>query len=77
MRNAGPSRCRTTTTVMNSAFVLGTKMTEPSRNTAGARRSAGAEGGGKVEGLPAHIFISDDGDPDLKCPTEIGIHRPP
>ncbi|MGD0043776.1 MAG: type VI secretion system contractile sheath large subunit, partial [Isosphaeraceae bacterium] len=25
------------------------------------------------EGLPAHIFISDDGDPDLKCPTEIGI----
>jgi type VI secretion system protein ImpC len=26
-----------------------------------------------VEGLPAHIFTSDDGDPDLKCPTEIGI----
>ena len=33
----------------------------------------GAEGGGKVEGLPAHVFTSDDGDPDLKCPTEIGI----
>jgi type VI secretion system protein ImpC len=33
----------------------------------------GAEGGGKVENLPAHIFTSDDGDPDLKCPTEIGI----
>jgi len=33
----------------------------------------GAEGGGKVEGLPTHIFTSDDGDPDLKCPTEIGI----
>ena len=33
----------------------------------------GAEGGGKVEGLPAHIFTSDDGDLDLKCPTEIGI----
>ena len=26
-----------------------------------------------MEGLPAHIFISDDGDPDLKCPSEIGI----
>ena len=26
-----------------------------------------------MEGLPTHIFTSDDGDPDLKCPTEIGI----
>mgnify|MGYP000219935362 CR=1 FL=1 len=33
----------------------------------------GAEGGGKVEGLPSHTFISDDGDTDQKCPTEIGI----
>src|SRR3974390_1143548 len=33
----------------------------------------GAEGGGKVEGLPVHVFTSDDGDADLKCPTEIGI----
>ena len=37
------------------------------------RLPRGAENGGKVEGLPAHIFTSDDGDPDLKCPTEIGI----
>jgi len=33
----------------------------------------GAEGGGKVEGLPSHVFMSDDGDMDQKCPTEIGI----
>ena len=33
----------------------------------------GAEGGGKVENLPTHIFTSDDGDIDTKCPTEIGI----
>src|SRR5690606_6177395 len=33
----------------------------------------GAEGGGKVEGLPAHVFTSDDGDLDSQCPTEIGI----
>jgi len=26
-----------------------------------------------VEGLPGHVFISDDGDMDQKCPTEIGI----
>ncbi len=33
----------------------------------------GAEGGGKVENLPTHVFTSDDGDLDAKCPTEIGI----
>ena len=33
----------------------------------------GAEGGGKVENLPSHVFTSDDGDLDAKCPTEIGI----
>ncbi len=26
-----------------------------------------------MEGLPTHIFTSDDGDLDLKCPTEIAI----
>jgi type VI secretion system protein ImpC len=33
----------------------------------------GVEGGGKVDGLPMHVFRSDDGDLDAKCPTEIGI----
>jgi type VI secretion system protein ImpC len=33
----------------------------------------GAEGGGKVTNLPTHTFVSDDGDADAKCPTEIGI----
>ena len=33
----------------------------------------GAEGGGKVENLPYHVFTSDDGDLDAKCPSEIGI----
>lgn len=33
----------------------------------------GAENGGKVENLPSHIFMSDDGDMSQKCPTEIGI----
>jgi type VI secretion system protein ImpC len=33
----------------------------------------GAEGGGRVDGLPTFVFTSDDGDRDLKCPTEIGI----
>src|SRR4029079_17229389 len=33
----------------------------------------GAEGGGKVEKLPTHVFTSDDGDLDAERPTEIGI----
>ena len=37
----------------------------------------GVEGGGLVEGLPAHTFRTDDGDVALKCPTEIADHRPP
>ena len=33
----------------------------------------GVEGGGLVEGLPAHNFYTDEGDLALKCPTEVPI----
>lgn len=33
----------------------------------------GVEGGGLVEGLPSHTFMTDDGEVALKCPTEIAI----
>jgi type VI secretion system protein ImpC len=33
----------------------------------------GVEGGGLVQGLPAHTFTTDEGDIALKCPTEIAI----
>jgi len=33
----------------------------------------GAESGGKIENLPLHTFISDDGDLDSQCPSEVGI----
>lgn len=58
---------------MNAAYVLGTKLTNAFAQYGFCTAIRGAEGGGKVEGLPSHIFMSDDGDPDLKCPTEIGI----
>jgi type VI secretion system protein ImpC len=60
-------------TWMNAAFVHGTKLTDAFAKYGWCTAIRGAEGGGKVEGLPAHVFVSDDGDPDLKCPTEIGI----
>ena len=60
-------------TWMNAAYVLGGRFTDAFAKYGFCTTIRGVEGGGKVEGLPAHVFISDDGDPDLKCPTEIGI----
>jgi type VI secretion system protein ImpC len=58
---------------MNASYVLGTKLTDAFAKYGWCTAIRGAEGGGKVEGLPAFVFKSDDGDLDLKCPTEIGI----
>lgn len=60
-------------TWMNAAYVLGTRLTDAFAKYGFCTAIRGAEGGGKVENLPVHIFTSDDGDPDMACPTEIGI----
>jgi len=58
---------------MNAAYVKGARLTNAFAKYGWCTAIRGAEGGGKVEGLPAHVFRSDDGDLDLKCPTEVGI----
>jgi type VI secretion system protein ImpC len=58
---------------MNAAYVLGARLTDAFAKTGFCTAIRGAEGGGKVEGLPAHVFRTDEGDTDLKCPTEIAI----
>lgn len=58
---------------MNAAYVYGARLTDAFAKTGFCVAIRGKENGGLVEGLPAHVFRSDDGDPDLKCPTEIGI----
>jgi type VI secretion system protein ImpC len=58
---------------MNAAYVMGAVMTRAFAETNFCVAIRGAEGGGKVEGLPTHLFKSDDGDIDMKCPTEVGI----
>lgn len=58
---------------MNASYVMGTTMTRAFAENSWCTAIRGAEGGGKVEGLPTHLFKSDDGDVDQKCPTEIGI----
>ncbi|GAJ69460.1 hypothetical protein JCM18904_105 [Vibrio sp. JCM 18904] len=58
---------------MNSSYVLGVKLTDAFSKYGFCTAIRGAEGGGRVDNLPTHFFMSDDGDPDMKCPTEIGI----
>lgn len=60
-------------TWMNAAYVMGSKMTESFSKNGWCTAIRGAEGGGKVTGLPTYSFTSDDGDIDMKCPTEIAI----
>jgi type VI secretion system protein ImpC len=58
---------------MNAAYVLGARLTNAFSKYGWCTAIRGAEGGGRVDGLPLHIFTSDDGDVDSACPTEIGI----
>jgi type VI secretion system protein ImpC len=58
---------------MNAAYVMGSRLTDTFAKTGFCTAIRGAEGGGKVENLPFHVFTSDDGDLDAKCPSEIGI----
>lgn len=58
---------------MNASYAMGAVLTRAFAENGWCTSIRGAEGGGKVEGLPSHVFMSDDGDMDQKCPTEIGI----
>lgn len=58
---------------MNAAFVMAARLTDSFARTGFCVSIRGAENGGKVDNLPQHIFQSDDGDLDAKCPTEVGI----
>lgn len=58
---------------MSAAFVYGTQITNAFSKYGWCTAIRGAEGGGKVENLPMHIFKTDDGEIDTECPTEIGI----
>lgn len=57
----------------NAAYVLTQRITDAFAKHGWTAAIRGVEGGGKVEGLPAHTFRTDEGDVALKCPTEIAI----
>lgn len=57
----------------NAAYALGTRLTDAFAQFGWCAAIRGVEGGGLVEGLPAHTFRTDEGDIALKCPTEVAI----
>jgi type VI secretion system protein ImpC len=57
----------------NSTYALGQRITEAFAKYKWCAAIRGVEGGGLVEGLPAHTFKTDEGDIALKTPTEIAV----
>jgi type VI secretion system protein ImpC len=57
----------------NAAWALGLRITTAFAQHGWTAAIRGVEGGGVVDGLPAHTFRTDEGDVALKCPTEIAI----
>ncbi len=58
---------------MNASYVMGTRLTNAFQESGWCTAIRGAENGGKVDSLPMHLFSTDDGDTDIKCPTEVAI----
>ncbi len=57
----------------NAAFGLAARLTNSFSKYGWCAAIRGVEGGGLVEGLPAHTFRTDEGDVALKCPTEVAV----
>ena len=57
----------------NSAYQLGLRITNAFALYSWSTAIRGVEGGGKVDGLVAHTYRTDEGDVALKCPTEVTI----
>jgi len=57
----------------NAAYALAARMTTAFAQYGWCTAIRGVEGGGLVEGLPAHTFKTDEGDVAIKCPTEVAI----
>ena len=57
----------------NSAYALAQRITNAFAQYKWCAAIRGVEGGGIVEGLPAHTFKTEAGDIALKCPTEVAI----
>ncbi|MDR0717119.1 MAG: type VI secretion system contractile sheath large subunit [Azoarcus sp.] len=57
----------------NAAYAYATRLTNAFALYGWLAAIRGVEGGGLVEDLPTHTFLTDDGEIALKCPTEVAI----
>jgi len=57
---------------MNAAWAFAARTTDAFAKDGWFMRTRGVEGGGKVEGLPVHVF-KEAGGKAMKCPTEVVI----
>lgn len=58
---------------MNSAYAMAVNINRAYKEWGWTVRIRGVESGGLVEELPTHVFETDDGGVDQKCPAEIAI----
>ncbi|NDJ56618.1 type VI secretion system contractile sheath large subunit [Enterobacteriaceae bacterium 4M9] len=57
----------------NAAYAMAVNINRSFKEYGWCTLIRGVESGGVVDGLPCHIFPTDDGGIDMKCPTEIAI----
>ncbi|MBA4710294.1 type VI secretion system contractile sheath large subunit [Aquitalea aquatica] len=57
----------------NASYAYAARLTDAFAQFGWLAAIRGVEGGGLVEGLPAHTFKTDNGEVALKCPTEVAI----
>ncbi|RZJ04691.1 MAG: type VI secretion system contractile sheath large subunit, partial [Rubrivivax sp.] len=57
----------------NAAYAMAVNINNSFKQYGWCSRIRGVESGGAVQGLPTHMFPTDDGGVDMKCPTEIAI----
>ncbi len=58
---------------MNASYAAAVTMTRAYSESGLCVAIRGENGGGKLDNLPTHTFVSDDGDMDAQCPAEVGI----
>ncbi|ORM64327.1 type VI secretion system contractile sheath large subunit [Pantoea rodasii] len=57
----------------NAAYAMAANINRSFKQFGWSTSIRGVESGGSVENLPCHVFPTDDGGVDMKCPTEIAI----
>lgn len=58
---------------VNAAYALVERVTASFTTYQWCTAIRGAEGGGKVKNLPLHVFMSEEADLEVTCPTEVAI----